>query len=580
MSWKKYFKVVDQNTMGYSQSQGLTPPARRNYNSFLPEVYAGHPNRLDRYYQYDQMDTDPEINAALDIISEFCTETTTENGTTFQFEFNTQATDTEIKVLKESLISWYRQNDFDKRMFRIFRSTLKYGDQVFVRDPESLTLNHVAMTHVSKVFVDESEGKKPETYQCTNLNINLAAKTMTQQQPGSAESYSTTQPVPAGSAAARGGPAPYGMNSSGGTVGGGRFDKQQNQTNVDAKHVCHISLNEGIDANWPFGTSVLEHVFKVYKQKELLEDAIIIYRLQRAPERRIFYIDVGNMPAHMAMQFVERVKNEIHQRRIPSITGGGQNIMDATYNPLSTSEDYFFPQTADGRGSKVDTLPGGQNLSEIDDLKFFTNKLFRGLRIPSSYLPTGADDSERALNDGKVGTSLIQELRFNKYCIRLQSLISPALDQEFKIYLKMRGINIDTSMFDLKFAEPQNFAAYKEIELDTVRINNFNTLQALPYISKRWALKRYLGLSEEEVADNEQAWSIENKDKLPPGADQSGALGASTPNMSAVDITAGGLEGDLGQFGSETPAEAGAGAGTLGAPPAGGAPGLGGLGPI
>ena len=90
---------------------------------------------------------------------------------------------------------------------------------------------------------------------------------------------------------------------------------------------------------------------------------------------------------------------------------------------MSINEDYFFPQTAEGRGSKVDTLPGGTNLGEIDDLKFFTNKLFRGLRIPSSYLPTGPDDSQQQYNDGRVGTAYIQELRFNKYCARLQSCL-------------------------------------------------------------------------------------------------------------------------------------------------------------
>jgi hypothetical protein len=90
---------------------------------------------------------------------------------------------------------------------------------------------------------------------------------------------------------------------------------------------------------------------------------------------------------------------------------------------LSTNEDYFFPQTADGRGSSVETLAGGQNLGEITDLRFFTNKLFRGLRIPSSYLPTGLDDGTQSYTDGRVGTALIQEWRFNRYCIRLQSMI-------------------------------------------------------------------------------------------------------------------------------------------------------------
>ena len=141
-------------------------------------------------------------------------------------------------------------------------------------------------------------------------------------------------------------------------LNGNRFSRQENQYNIDARHVIHISLSEGLDNNFPFGTSLLESIFKVYKQKELLEDAIIIYRIQRAPERRVFYIDVGNMPSHLAMSFVERVKNEVNQRRIPSVTGGGQTVVDAGYNPLSINEDYFFPQTAEGRGSKVEVLPG------------------------------------------------------------------------------------------------------------------------------------------------------------------------------------------------------------------------------
>ena len=110
---------------------------------------------------------------------------------------------------------------------------------------------------------------------------------------------------------------------------GGRFTKDLLEIAVDAENMVHLSLSEGLDGNFPFGNSLLESIFKVYKQKELLEDAIIIYRVQRAPERRVFYVDVGNMPSHLAMQFVERVKTDIHQRRIPSATGGGQNVVDS-----------------------------------------------------------------------------------------------------------------------------------------------------------------------------------------------------------------------------------------------------------
>jgi len=305
--------------------------------------------------------------------------------------------------------------------------------------------------------------------------------------------------------------------------------------------VIHLSLSEGLDNNFPFGNSLLESIFKVYKQKELLEDAIIIYRVQRAPERRVFYIDVGNMPSHLAMGFVERVKNEVNQRRIPSVTGGGQSVIDASYNPLSINEDYFFPQTSEGRGSKVELLPGGTNLGEIDDLRYFTNKLFRALRIPSSYLPTGPDDGGSSFNDGRVGTAYIQELRFNKYCERLQSLVNEQFNLEFKAYLHNNGVNVDPSMFDVKFNPPQNFAAYRQAEMDGARVTTFGTMVQIPFISHRFALKRFLGLSEEEVVENQTLWREENLED--PGNPASAAA-----ELRSAGVTSAGASADMGSM--------------------------------
>jgi hypothetical protein len=316
-----------------------------------------------------------------------------------------------------------------------------------------------------------------------------------------------------------------------------RFTQNQNQYAINSEHVIHISMSEGLDNNYPFGNSLMESIFKVFKQKELLEDAIIIYRVQRAPERRVFYIDVGNMPSHLAMSFVERVKNEVNQRRIPSVTGGSQTVIDSGYNPLSINEDYFFPQTSEGRGSKVEILPGGTNLGEIDDLRYFTNKLFRALRIPSSYLPTGPDDGGSSFNDGRVGTAYIQELRFNKYCERLQSLINDVFDIEFKLYLHNKGMNIDNNIFDIKFNPPQNFASYRQAEMDTARAANFQNLVAIPFVSKRFAMQRFLGLSQEEIAENERLWREEN-------IDEDVKLGASA-ELRGAGITANGIAGDL-----------------------------------
>jgi hypothetical protein len=215
----------------------------------------------------------------------------------------------------------------------------------------------------------------------------------------------------------------------------------------------------------------------------------------------------------------------------------------SAYNPLSINEDYFFPQTAEGRGSKVETLPGGTNLGEIDDLRYFTNKLVRGLRIPSSYLPTGADDASSQYNDGRVGTAYIQELRFNTYCERLQNLLIEQFNQEFKRYILEKGVNIDTAMFDLRFQPPQNFASYRQSEIDNARVPTYTQMSQIPYISNRFAMKRFLGMTDEELAENERLWREENDETLtPPPGDVSGELRGAGISSAGIDADLGGIE--------------------------------------
>lgn len=877
----------------------------RNYMSNLPEVYTGHPNRIERYNSYEIMDLDAEICACLDIIAEFSTQKNKHNKTPFNIEFKEDPTQHEVEILTKQLQQWCKLNELDVRLFKIFRNTIKYGDQVFIRDPQNFKLYWVDMTKVVKVIVNESEGKKPEQYIIKDINVNLENLTVA---PKNSNDFAVSPATGYGGTGGGTG-APYTVpNMPNAAMSGSRFTLGQTEMAIDAKHIVHLSLTEGLDRFWPFGQSILENIFKVYKQKELLEDAILIYRVQRAPERRLFKIDVGNMPSHLAMAFVERVKNEIHQKRIPSAMGG-QSIVDATYNPLcldldtviplldgrkltlrdiitefeegkenwayscdpstgkvvpgvinwagitrkntdviqltfdngktlvctpdhkipvfgkgfveaqyltendslisfntrykpisggktseyqqvwdhackewvwthrmvgeffrnlgkhqefsylpeyamsprtvihhkdhnrfnndpknltymnktdhvlyhaeeerasrlrniraaqqkaawmrqndentakrykesmrqarkkyfdenpealeqakancekrvkiknqqinltfemlqivanyvkqgnknkntviklcdndevllglvreansvpldyknahckidftkfgyskidrliskfgyknwkhftkeidnfnhrvvkiekvsnrdtgtitidgyhrwhdyhtfaidsgifvknSTNEDYFFPVTAEGRGSSVEVLPGGQNLGEIDDLKYFNNRLARGLRVPSSYLPTGPDDNTTPLSDGRVGTAMIQEFRFNQYCERLQNYMAMTLDEEFKLFLRFRGFNIDTNLFQLTFNPPQNFAAYRQSELDNARVSTFSSMESYPYISKRFAMERFLGLTEEEIKRNEKLWMEENKENIksePSGSD-------------------------------------------------------------
>ena len=539
MSWKRYFTPVEQGTgtgNNYSpiNGRGQGPgPARSNYSSYLPDVYVGSPNRVERYGQYNVMDNDSEVNAALDILAEFCSQQNEQNNTSFKINFKQQATNSEVTVLQKYLQQWCKLNDFGTKMFRILRNVFKFGDAFFIRDPETKKWFHVDPAKVTRIIVNESEGKKPEQYIIRDVNLNFREQVAT-------TPYTTNGNVTGGGDGYLTGGV-RGMVGNAQSQAGSRFGTEQREVAIDAEHIVHLSLSEGLDNNFPFGNSLLESIFKVYKQKELLEDAIIIYRTQRAPERRVFYIDVGNMPSHLAMQFVERVKTEIHQRRIPSAAGGSTNVIDSAYNPLSTNEDYFFPQTAEGRGSKVETLPGGTNLGEIDDLKYFTNKLIRGLRIPSSYLPSAAqDEGQSQFNDGRVGTAYIQELRFNKYCERLQNLVTEEFDQEFKRYLMEKGANVDFAMFDLELQTPQNFASYRQSELDNQRIGTFTQIQAIPFISNRYAMKRFLGMSAEELAENERYWREENDENLKsPPTDAAG-------EMRGVGVSGAGITADLG----------------------------------
>ncbi len=514
MSWKKHFTVY-QGTTDNSSRQPASSASQNKFASWLPEIYAGAPNRHERYLQYDQMDQDSEINAALDIIAEFCTQTE-DGGLPFKINYNETPSESEVAILEKTLQQWINLNDMDTRAWRLFRSILKYGDQFLIRDPKTWKLFWVNPANVDKIIVNEATGKEIELYFIKNLEFNF--ETLVASNINIDNYYRGAYQGPNTLRNAVGSVAP-----NPGAVG------TNDAKPIPSHHILQLSLTEGLDGTWPFGFSILESVFKTFKQKEMLEDSILIYRVQRAPERRVFYIDVGDMPRPRAMAFLEQVKNEIQQKRIPNKSGGGNAITDSTYNPMSMMEDYFFAQTAEGRGSRVETLPGGENLGQIDDLRYFQNKMLRGLRVPSSYLPSGPEEGTATYNDGRVGTAFIQEFRFTQYCKRLQQLVAPVLDKEFKMFLKNRGVTIESNFFNISFNEPMNFSRYRQMELDANALNTFANAANIPYISKRFALERFLGLTEDEIIKNEEMLAEEQGKSEAATAD----VGLSDVNISA-----------------------------------------------
>lgn len=528
MSWEKHMKLARAKiTNKANNTSPVSTGTKSNFASYLPDVYTGITNRVERYRQYDQMDLDPEIRTALDIIADFCTQNNDDYGIPFNIKYKDQMGDSEVTTLEDRLESWCDQNSFKTRIHDIVRGVLKYGDQFFIRDPETFEWYYVNPANVEKITINQSEGRKPEIYYIRDVQLNIKDKVISQNYGSIGQGA-----FPGGTPNMAGGTGTYG--SAGGGFSGmvNQSGNQPFSTNgqndvlpVAAEHVIHISMNTGLDGIWPLGTSILENIFKTFKQKELLEDSIIIYRVQRAPERRVFKIYTGDLSPVQAMAQVEKAKNEIYQRRIPSNKGGQSSLMDTAYSPLSILEDYYFPVTSEGRGSSVETLPGGENLGQIDDLRYFNNELIRGLSIPSSYLPFGPEDGGTLFSDGGTGRALIQENRFNRQCQRHQSIICAIFDTEFKRFLISEGYNINPNSFEITFYPPMNFATYRKSEMDQTRINTYMPLADLPFIARQTLMKK-LGFEQDEIVENERLWLQENPAKKTKKAEQGASTGS------------------------------------------------------
>jgi intein/homing endonuclease len=413
MSWKKYFKSVNstlpvtQRTVDNTSAYASTA----RYSNWLPEVYSGPPDRLQRYSVYDQMNFDHEISAALDTIADFATAPDEVTQLPLVLKYNDEPTPSEVQIIEKSLGQWCRLNKISRRLWRMFRSTLIYGDQFFIRDPETFKLYWIDPAKVEKVIVNESNGKKIESYFVKDIDLNMKSLVATNQlNKLSNEAFG-------GNSIVFSPPMQGNMNFvSGGYGGAGTANYQDGgATAVDAEHIIQLSLTEGMNASWPFGLSILEQIYKVYKQKELLEDAILIYRVHRAPERRVFFIDVGTMPPNKAQGYLERVRYEVQQKRIPSRTGGGSSVVDSTYSPMSMLEDYFFAITCvsltteipllDGRTLTLQQLidefnDGKENYTYTVDQK--THKMIPGKIVWGGVTRKNAEVVEVLLDNGKT----------------------------------------------------------------------------------------------------------------------------------------------------------------------------------
>lgn len=493
--------------------------ATSNY-TWYQRLIQGSGTRLTRYNEYDVMDNDVEVARALDIIAEEMTGRNTKTSLPIELkildEKHANTEDTIVLTLRTACHHWCKIHGFDaNRLFKLSRNMVKYGDCFFRKSSNFKKWEWIPSGAIVGAIVDDRD--------VTNV-LGYRVRTDTK---STGVANSTSSPF---------------RNAA----DHGKFE------NVSIDNMVVFSINDDMSDAAPFGESVLRTVYKTHKQKELLEDAIVIYRIQRAPERRVFYIDVGKMPPHRVKSYLETIKNEIRQKKIPSNNMNGQSSVDSIYNPQSMMEDIFLAQRSDGVGSKVDVLQGGAQLGEQSDLDYFSDKVLCGLRIPKGWMGRHREDSGAVFNDGKLGAAYIEEQQFAKFVERLQVYVSAVLDYEFKLFLFESNIQIDNTIFEISLPKPSNYEKYKQADLDSALLGTIGTADSISWLSKRWIARNYLQMSEEQLIDNEnllkQEKGIDSKDKTlqsiyGPQAegDMGGGFGGSM----------GGLGGDLGGFGGE-----------------------------
>lgn len=347
---------------------------------------------------------------------------------------------------------------------------------------------------------------------------------------------------------------------------------------MDTNQVTYINSgiwNENKTVHLPF----IENARRAYRQLSLIEDAIVIYRLVRAPERLVFNVDVGNMPPPKAEAYLRKLMTNYWSKRTYD---ADQGATVQKFSPQSMLDSFWFAKRAGSEGTSVTQLPGGANLGELADLMYFVKKLYKALKVPVTRL-----DADDAFRDGT--DILREELKFARFIIRLQQRFATGIKGGFITHLKLKGIweklNLKDAEIDLVFNVPTNFYELRENQKFQLKAENFNSITQSDLVSKTYAQKKYLGWSDSDVManreflrkDRELLWELDQITNAGPNWQEEGAtVSGAAPEAGGASIGGASALGGAPAAGSgtEAPPEFGPGPGeTAAAAPEAGAGG-------
>ena len=413
-------------------------------NPILPQLEL---NRRRRYKEYEEMDEYPEIGAAFDIYAD----DSTQKGT--RSERWTIKSESDLVV--DEINKLFEQVNLHKFFWDIVRNTVKYGD---------------CFTELIVDINKSEEGIKKIKILNPNWILRVEneygyLKKFLQEIPN-LESLQYSE------------------------VGQSELARPVKYIELDKNQIVHYRLHTSDPVFYPYGKSIAALCHRVFRSLKMMEDAMMIYRLSRAPERRIFYVDTGNLPTSKAEMFIERLKQKFKKEKYYN---SGKGTVDSRYNPMSMDEDFFVP-TKNGRGTKIDTLPGATNLGEIEDVRYYRDKLLAALKVPKDYLVEKDQSPERKANLSQL------DVKFARTIQRVQVDIETGLENMAKRHLQLRGYPAALiKKLRISLPEPSDMSAKRKLDIDEQKTRVIQAVLGLGLFSKESIYREFYDMTDEEI---------------------------------------------------------------------------------
>ena len=460
------------------------------------DIEGVYKTEFDLIKRYREMALHPECDSAIeDVVNEAIVADTNDSPVEIELS-NLNASDGIKKKIREEFKFILGLLDFDKKAHEIYRNwyidgRLYYHKVIDMKNPHE-GIQELRYIDAMKMRYIRQQKKKPND-QTRLANINKGSDNPMEYEFPEIEEYFVYNPK-----------SVYPANNPSSMTGGNKGIKIAR----DAITYCTSGL---VDRNKGSTLSYLHKAIKSLNQLRMIEDSLVIYRLSRAPERRIFYIDVGNLPKQKAEQYLRDVMMRYRNKLVyDSATGE----MRDDKKHMSMLEDFWLPRREGGRGTEISTLPGGQNLGEITDIKYFQEKLYRSLNVPTSRI-----GGEGGFNLGRSSEILRDEVKFSKFVGRLRKRFSAMFNDMLKTQLILKNVitpedwETMSEHIQYDFMYDNHFAELKEAELLNERLSMVQ--QAEPYVGKYFSQdylrRKVLRQTDQEIIEQDEL--IENEIK-------------------------------------------------------------------